>query len=91
MRATGTDGTGVPKFPPMFPPNVVDRGETVSFSVILAGNFEVKQSSNGERESRTKPTKKALSEDDSDKASKVGATVPTLNRNVSKLRASSAL
>jgi len=74
IRATGTDGNSARKFPPMFPQKVVDQGETVSFPVILAGNFAATQRNNAERENRTKPTKKASSEGDSDKASKVGMT-----------------
>lgn len=59
MRATGTDGTGVPEFPPVFPPNAGDRGKTVSFPDMLAGNFGAKSSGGAGRENRTKPTKKA--------------------------------
>jgi len=69
MKATGTDSP----FAPPFPPKAIDQGETVSFPDILAGNFGEKQSNNGNRENRSKPTKKALSEGDSDKASGVEA------------------
>mgnify|MGYP002628184155 CR=1 FL=1 len=74
MRATGTTGSVAPKFPPLFPPDAGVRGETVSIPVILAGNFGAERSDNGERENRTKPTKKSLSEGNSDKPSGVGMT-----------------
>ena len=56
MRATGTDGTGVSEFPP----NAGDRGKTVSFPDMLAGNFGAKSSGGAGRENCTKPTKKSL-------------------------------
>ena len=74
MRATGTDGEGVSNFPPLFPPGTVESGLSESSAVILTADFGGKKSSGRGRKNRTKPTKKALSEGDSDKAPGVGMT-----------------
>ncbi len=68
MRATGTDGALPPVLPLAGAPNV----HSGAFPDILAGNFGAKESCAGNNENRTKPTKKGLSEGNSDKPSKSG-------------------
>lgn len=70
MQSTGTLGA----LPPVLPLAGAANVHSESFPDILAGNFGAKSSGGASRENRSKPTKKALSESDSDKASKVGAT-----------------
>jgi len=74
MRATGTDGTGPQEFPPRFPPAAGHQGETESIPVILAADFGSKQRTDEGTANPSKPSKKALSEGFSDKASSVGMT-----------------
>ncbi|MDA1166474.1 MAG: site-specific integrase [Planctomycetota bacterium] len=75
MRATGTLGA----LPPLLPLVGASNVHSGPFPDILAGNFGVKRGGGSGRKNSTKPTKKALSEGNSDKASEVGATGRLLN------------
>jgi len=68
MRATGTGGA----LPPVLPLAAAQRGHSESLPVILAADFGSKSSGIDERENPTKPTKKGLSEGNSDKPSESG-------------------
>jgi integrase len=69
MRATGTDGHTGFKSAPKSAPGTAHSGQSGSVPVILTGNFGAKTSDTGEDKNRTKPTKKARSEGNSDRAS----------------------
>ena len=71
MKATGSDGSADALFPPPFPPNTAQAGQSESSAVILPGSFGSGAKESDATEKRSKPMKKALSDGVSDKASKV--------------------
>ena len=74
MRATGTDRKADPLFPPLFPPNTAQAGQSESSAVILAGNFGSETRDREKTGKSPNPKEKALSDEESDGASSVGMT-----------------
>ena len=68
MQATGTEAV----LPPILPPNTVQGGLSESSTVTLTGNFGIQSPESSASESDEKPTKKGLSEGNSDKPSESG-------------------